>query len=104
MKTVLALAIVLLALPQNAAAQRRNIDRQISEQRSRLDSIHQERKDLEAQLRRLRGRTRDIDTEIANLNRQHTSTSHIVNELDRQLGTLNSQTDTMKKSGQIWIP
>ncbi len=95
MKTVLALAIVLLALPQNAAAQRRNIDRQISEQRSRLDSIRQEREDLEAQLRRLRGRARDIDTEIANLNRQHTSTSHIVNELDRQLGTLNSQTDTM---------
>ena len=95
MKTVLALAIVLLALPQNAAAQRRNIDRQIREQRSRLDSIRQEREDLEAQLQRLRGRARDIDTEIANLNRQRTSTSHIVNELDRQLGTLNSQTDTM---------
>ncbi len=95
MKTVLALAIVLLALPQNAAAQRRNIDRQIREQRSRLDSIRQEREDLEVQLRRLRGRARDIDTEIANLNRQRTSTSHIVNELDRQLGTLNSQTDTM---------
>lgn len=95
MKLVLALAIVLLALPQNAAAQRRNIDRQIREQRSTLDSIRQEREDLEAQLRRLRGRARDIDTEIANLNRQRTSTSHIVNELDRQLGTLNSQTDTM---------
>lgn len=95
MKTVLALAILLLALPQDAAAQRRNIDRQIREQRSRLDSIRQEREDLEAQLRRLRGRARDIDTEIANLNRQRTSTSHIVNELDRQLGTLNSQTDTM---------
>ena len=95
MKTVLALAIVLLALPQNVAAQRRNIDRQIREQRSRLDSIRQEREDLEAQLRQLRGRARDIDTEIANLNRQRTSTSHIVNELDRQLGTLNSQTDTM---------
>ena len=95
MKTVLALAVVLLALPQNAAAQRRNIDRQIREQRSRLDSIRQEREDLEAQLQQLRGRARDIDTEIANLNRQRTSTSHIVNELDRQLGTLNSQTDTM---------
>ena len=95
MKMVLALAIVLLALPQDAAAQRRNIDRQIREQRSRLDSIRQEREDLEAQLLRLRGRARDIDTEIANLNRQRTSTSHIVNELDRQLGTLNSQTDTM---------
>ncbi len=95
MKTVLALAIVLLALPQNVAAQRRNVDRQIREQRSRLDSIRQEREDLEVQLRRLRGRARDIDTEIANLNRQRTSTSHIVNELDRQLGTLNSQTDTM---------
>lgn len=95
MRTVLALAIVLLALPQDVAAQRRNIDRQIREQRSRLDSIRQERGDLEAQLRRLRGRARDIDTEIANLNRQRTSTNHIVNELDRQLGTLNSQTDTM---------
>lgn len=95
MKTVLALAIVLLALPQDAAAQRRNIDRQIREQRSRLDSIRQERENLEAQLQRLRGRARDIDTEIVNLNRQRTSTSHIVNELDRQLGMLNSQTDTM---------
>ena len=95
MKTVLALAIVLLSLPQDAAAQRRNIDRQIREQRSRLDSIRQERENLEAQLQRLRGRARDIDTEITNLNRQRTSTSRIVNELDRQLGTLNSQTDTM---------
>ncbi len=95
MKSVLALAIVLLALPQDAAAQRRNIDRQIREQRSRLDSIRQERENLEAQLQRLRGRARDIDTEIANLNRQRTSTSRIVNELDRQLGTLTSQTDTM---------
>jgi septal ring factor EnvC (AmiA/AmiB activator) len=92
---ILVLTAVLLAVPGGLAAQRRNIERQIRQQQSRLDSITQEREALEDQLRRLRSRARDIDTEISNLNRQVTSTGRIVNELDRQLGTLNSQLDTL---------
>ncbi len=86
---------MLTAFSQAAVAQRRNIDRQIRENQTRLDSIRQEREDLEAQRRRLLGQARNISSDIANLNRQQTSTRGIVNELDRQLGTLNSQLDTL---------
>jgi septal ring factor EnvC (AmiA/AmiB activator) len=95
MRAVVVLSCLLVVLPQDALAQRRNIDRQIRENQSRLDSIRQERESLEEQRRRLLGQARNISTEIANLNRQQTSTSGIVNELDRQLGTLNSQLDTL---------
>ena len=86
---------MLTAFTQAAVAQRRNIDRQIRENQTRLDSIRQEREDLEAQQQRLLGQARNISSDIANLNRQQTSTRGIVNELDRQLGTLNSQLDTL---------
>ncbi len=86
---------MLTAFPQAAVAQRRNIDRQIRENQTRLDSIRQEREDLEAQQQRLLGQARNISSDIANLNRQQTSTRGIVNELDRQLGALNSQLDTL---------
>ncbi len=95
MRAVLVLCSVLVLLPHSTAAQRRNIDRQIRENQSRLDSIRQARDDLEAERLRLLGRVRNISAEIANLNRQQTSTSGLVNELDRQLGTLNSQLDTL---------
>ena len=89
------LVCMLTAFTQAAVAQRRNIDRQIRENQTRLDSIRQEREDLEAQQQRLLGQARNISSDIANLNRQQTSTRGIVNELDRQLGTLNSQLDTL---------
>ncbi|MCH7489660.1 MAG: peptidoglycan DD-metalloendopeptidase family protein [Gemmatimonadetes bacterium] len=96
MRLALAVAVVLLAAPTNpAVAQRRNIDRQLRNAQSRLDSIRQERSELEDQLRRLRGRARDIATELGNLNQQRTSTGRIVNELDRQLASLSPQLDTM---------
>jgi len=96
MRLALAVTALLLAAPvDQAVAQRRNINRQIRDAQSRLDSIRQERSELENQLSRLRGRARDIATELGNLNRQRTSTSHIVNELDRQLGSLSPQLDTM---------
>jgi septal ring factor EnvC (AmiA/AmiB activator) len=86
---------MLVLVSQAGVAQRRNIDRQIRENRSRLDSIRQERDDIAAERQRLLGQARNISAEIANLNRQQTSTRGIVNELDRQLGTLNSQLDTL---------
>ncbi len=95
MRTALALVCLLTAFSQTAVAQRRNIDRQIRENQTRLDSIRQEREDLETQRQRLSGQARNISSDLANLNRQQTSTRGIVNELDRQLGTLNSQLDTL---------
>ncbi len=96
MRMALALTVLIgLAIPDAAAAQRRQVDRQLREAQSRLDSIRRERDDLEKQLQRLRGRARDINAEIGNLNRQRTSTSRLVNELDRQLSILGTQLDTM---------
>ncbi|MCH6547097.1 MAG: peptidoglycan DD-metalloendopeptidase family protein [Gemmatimonadetes bacterium] len=95
MRTALVLVCMLTAFSQTAVAQRRNIDRQIRENQTRLDSIRQEREDLETQRQRLSGQARNISSDLANLNRQQTSTRGIVNELDRQLGTLNSQLDTL---------
>ena len=96
MRMALALTVLVgLAIPDAAAAQRRQVDRQLREAQSRLDSIRGERDNLEEQLQRLRGRARDINAEIGNLNRQRTSTGHLVNELDRQLSTLGTQLDTM---------
>ena len=95
MRTALALVCLLTVFSQTAVAQRRNLDRQIRENQSRLDSMRQEVEGLEAQRQRLLGQARNISLDIVNLNRQQTSTRGIVNELDRQLGTLHSQLDTL---------
>jgi len=95
MRAVFVLSCLVVALSQAGVAQRRNIDRQIRENQSRLDSIRAERDSLAAERQRLLGRARSISEEIRNLNRQQTSTRGIVNELDRQLGSLNSELDTL---------
>ena len=88
-------AALLVATTHPMLAQRRDLDRQVREAQSRLDSIRLERSALQEQLRRLRGRARDITTELGNLNQQRTSTGRIVNELDRQLSSLTTQVDTI---------
>ena len=96
MKYWVVVACVIVAIaPIDAAGQRRNVDRQIRDAQSRLDSIQRETRELQDQLQRLRGRARDMDAELANLGRQRTATSREVNELDRQMSTLTSQLDTM---------
>jgi septal ring factor EnvC (AmiA/AmiB activator) len=83
------------ACSQSASAQRRQIDRQIRDNRQRLEDIRQERSELEAELRSLRGRARDITSELGIIDQQRTATSRLVNELDRQMSGLSSQADTM---------
>ena len=92
---VLLVGLIVAVGPVDAVAQRRNVDRQLRDAQTRLDSIQQERRDLETQLRRIRGRARDIDAELSNLSQQRTATSREVNEFDRQLSTLTTQLDTM---------
>ena len=56
--------IAIATLPPSASAQRRQIDRQIRDNRQRLEDIRRERSELEAELRGLRGRARDITSEL----------------------------------------
>jgi len=59
MRAVLVLCCLVVLLPHPTTAQRRNIDRQIRENQSRLDSIRQARDDMEAERQRLLGRARN---------------------------------------------
>jgi septal ring factor EnvC (AmiA/AmiB activator) len=88
-------AAAALAVASPAAGQQRQIDRQIRDNRSRLDQIRQERENLQSQLDALRGRARDISSELGIIDQQRTATSRRVNELDRQMAGLTSQVDTI---------
>ena len=88
-------AVAALAIPSPTASQQRQIDRQIRDNRSRLDAIRQERENLQSQLNALRGRARDISSELGIIDQQRTATSRLVNELDRQMAGLTSQVDTI---------
>jgi septal ring factor EnvC (AmiA/AmiB activator) len=94
MKVAIVAGACLLVPPENAGAQQ-NIDRQIRDNRARLDSIRRERESLENELDRLRGRARDLTSEIRNIERQRDVTERVVNELDRQMASMTSQLDTV---------
>ena len=90
---VLVLAIATLSLaPRAGAAQ---VERQIRDHQSRLDSIRLERERLQAELTALRGRLRNISSELTNIERQKIATNRLVNELDRQMLSLTTQLDTI---------
>ena len=93
---VLAGAVALLfCTPPAAAHAQATLDRQIRDNRARLDSIRRERQELEDEIERLRGRARDISSEIQNIERQKNVTARVVNELDRQMASMSTQLDTV---------
>lgn len=87
------LCLILVTVP--LTAQRRQIDRQIRDNRERLESIREERRELERELEDLRNRARDIRSELGLIDQQRTATSRLVNELDRQMSGLTTQLDTI---------
>lgn len=91
----LALLLAAVLVPAAGATAQSALERQIRDNRARLDSIRLERTALQTQLERLRGRERDIRVEIDNLDRQATATTRLVNELDRQMRTLGTQLDSI---------
>jgi murein hydrolase activator len=93
-----AAALVLAAAALTATplrGQQRQIDRQIRDNRARLDDIRKEREGLQKQLETLRNRARDISSELGIIDQQRTATSRLVNELDRQMAGLTNQLDTI---------
>ncbi len=96
MKCIIFAVIALTtAVSWPADAQRRDIDRQIRENRDRLEQIRNERESLQSELSTLRGRARDVTTELTNLDQQRTATVRLVRELDRQINGLSTQLDTI---------
>ncbi len=92
-RLLIAGALCAWAAPVPALAQ--NLDRQIRQNQSRLDSIRDQRKNLESELTRLRGRVHNISAELENIENQKTITGRIVNELDRQMASMSAQLDTI---------
>jgi murein hydrolase activator len=90
-----ATAAVLLALvlPRLVVAQ--DIERQIRQNRARLEAIRKEREQLQDQLSQLRGQAHGIASELVNIERQKSTTNQLVNELDRQIRSMGGSLDTV---------
>jgi septal ring factor EnvC (AmiA/AmiB activator) len=87
--------LLVIAASTPLTAQRRQIDRQLRDNRERLEDIREERRELERELEDLRNRARDVRSELGLIDQQRTATSRLVNELDRQMAGLTTQLDTI---------
>ena len=94
-RIALLLGVALVACVPGSAwsQQRQNLDVQLRESQSRLETIRRERSAVEEELERLRTQVHSVSDELSNLDRQKQSTTRIVNELDRQINGLTQQID-----------